>query len=71
MQLIKEQPQIANAYFLLAAAYRAEQKGNEAVAVLRQMAELFPKNPRPLFGAGSILLAQGQPAEARKEFEKA
>ena len=70
VQLIKEQPQIAEAHYLLAAAYRAVQKENEALAVLRQMAELFPKNPQPPFGAGSILLAQGQRAEARKEFER-
>jgi tetratricopeptide (TPR) repeat protein len=68
--LINEQPQLANAHYLLAAAYRAVQKENEALAVLRQMAQLFPKNPQPPFAAGSILLAQSLPAEARKEFER-
>lgn len=70
-QLIKEQPQIANAHYLLVAGYRAVQKENEAVAVFRQMAELFPEDPQPPYGAGSILLAQGHQAEARKQFEKA
>src|SRR5262245_4710649 len=70
VQLIKEQPQIAEAHYLLAAAYRAVKKENEALAVLRQMAVLFPKNPQPPFSAGSILLAQGKQAEARKEFER-
>ena len=71
VQLIKEQPQIADAYFLLVAAYRAERKADEAVAVLRQMAAVFPENSRPLYGMGVILVAQGNPAEARKQFEKA
>lgn len=71
VRLIKEQPQIANAYYLLVAAYRAVQKGDEAVAVLRQMAELFPKDPQPPYGAGVILVAQGNQADARKQFEKA
>jgi tetratricopeptide (TPR) repeat protein len=69
VRLIAEQPRIAEAHYLLAAAYRAVQKDNEAVRVLRQMAELFPTNPQPHFGTGSILLAQGQQGEARKEFE--
>jgi len=68
-QLIKEQPQIANAYFLLTAAYRAMHKEEQALAVMRQMTTQFPNDPRPRFSAGSILLALGQLAEARSEFE--
>jgi tetratricopeptide (TPR) repeat protein len=70
VQLIKEQQQIAEAHFLLAGAYRAVKKENEALAVLRQMATLFSKDPQPPFGAASILLAQGRRAEARKELER-
>jgi tetratricopeptide (TPR) repeat protein len=70
VRLIGERPQIAEAHYLLAAAYRSTQQDNEALAVLRTMADLFPKNPQPAFGAGSILLAQGQKAEARKELER-
>ena len=69
--LIKERPQIAQAHYLLASAYLAQQKRNEALAVYRQMTELFPKDPQPPFFVGNILLAQGQPAEARKAFERA
>lgn len=70
VQLIKQQPQIAEAHYLLAAAYRSAQKENEALAVFEQMGKLFPRDPRPPFGAGNILLARGQQLEARKEFEK-
>ena len=35
------------------------------------MTELFPKDPQPSSSWKSILLAQRQPAEARKAFEKA
>ena len=66
----KERPQIAQAHYLLASAYLAQQKRNDALAVYRQMTELFPKDPQPPFLVGSILWAQGQQAEARKAFEK-
>jgi len=68
--LIKERPQIAQAHYLLATAYLQQQKRDEALAVYRQMTELFPKDPQPPFLVGSILLAQGQQADARKAFEK-
>ena len=68
--LIKERPQIAQAHYLLASAYLAQQKRDDALAVYRQMTELFPKDPQPPFLVGSILLAQGQQADARKAFEK-
>jgi tetratricopeptide (TPR) repeat protein len=70
VQLVKEQPLIVEAHYLLVAAYRAVQKDAEALAVLQQMAERFPDNPQPPFAAGSILLAQGQRPQARKEFER-
>ena len=54
--LIKERPQIAQAQYLLATAYLAQQKRDEALAVYRQMTELFPKDPQPPFLVGSILL---------------
>ena len=45
----KERPQIAQAHYLLASAYLAQQKRDEALAVYRQMTELFPKDPQPPF----------------------
>jgi tetratricopeptide (TPR) repeat protein len=68
--LVKERPQIAQAHYLLASAYLAQQKRNDALAVYRQMTELFSKDPQPPFLVGSILWAQGQQAEARKAFER-
>jgi tetratricopeptide (TPR) repeat protein len=68
--LTKERPQVAPAQYLLATSYLAQQKSDQALAVYRQMTELFPKDPQPSFLAGSILLGQGQQQEARQAFEK-
>jgi tetratricopeptide (TPR) repeat protein len=68
--IVRERPQIAQAQSLLATAYLAQQKRDEALAIYRKMTELFPKDPQPPFLAGSILLAQGQQSEARKAFER-
>src|SRR5262245_20843515 len=78
----KEQPQIlscpplstmcdaAQAQYLLATAYLAQQKSDQALAVYRHMTELFPNDPQPSFLVGSVLLGQGKQADARKAFEK-
>jgi tetratricopeptide (TPR) repeat protein len=71
LPVTKERPQVAQAQYLLASAYLAQQKNDQALAVYRQMAELFPKDPQPSFLMGSVLLAQGQQDEARKAFEQA
>ena len=67
---VKERPQVAQAQYLLATAYLAQQKRRDALQVYRHMAESFPKDPQPPFLAGQILLAERRPAEARKELEK-
>ena len=46
--LTKERPQIAQAQYLLATAYLAQQKSDKALAVYRHMTELFPNDPQPL-----------------------
>src|SRR5262245_16711573 len=66
----KERPQVAQAQYLLATAYLAQQKGDQVLAVYRRMTELFPNDPRPSFLIGSVLLGQGKQADARKAFEK-
>jgi tetratricopeptide (TPR) repeat protein len=68
--LTKERPQIAQAQYILATAYLAQQKSDKALAVYRQMTELFPKDPHPSVLIGGVLLGQGQQADARKAFEK-
>jgi len=70
MPLIKERPQTAQAFNLLASAYLALQNRDLAAGVYRQMAELFPKDPQPAFMLGDVLLAQNKQPEARKAFEK-
>jgi tetratricopeptide (TPR) repeat protein len=67
--LIKDRPQSAQAHYLLASAYLALQRRDQALAVYRQMTDLFQKDPQPPFLAGSILMAQGQQPDARKAFE--
>ena len=56
MPVTKERPQIAQAHYLLASAYLAQQKSDQALAVYRQMTELFPKDPQPPFLLGRMLL---------------
>jgi tetratricopeptide (TPR) repeat protein len=68
--LTKERPQVAQAQYLLSAGYLALQKTDEALAVYRQMTELFPKDPQPPLLMASILLRQGKQSEARSAFEK-
>jgi tetratricopeptide (TPR) repeat protein len=68
--LTKEKPQLAPAQYLLASAYIAQRQLAPALAVYRQMSELFPKDPQPPFLIGTIQLAEGQVPEARKELEK-
>src|SRR5262249_43911736 len=66
----KLRPALAQAHYLLAAAYLGQQQFDAAVATYREMAELFPKDPQPPFQIGTILVGQRRPLEARKEFEK-
>jgi len=80
--MTKEQPQIlscpplstmcdaAQAQYLLATAYLALGKRDQALAVYRHLTELFPNDAQPSFLVGSVLLGQGQLADARKAFEK-
>ena len=67
--LIKERPQTAEAHYLLASAYLAQQKKDESLAVYRNMAVLFPKDPQPTFLIGKML-EPGQRQAAREAFEK-
>jgi tetratricopeptide (TPR) repeat protein len=67
--LTKERPQIAQAHYLLASAYLVQQRTDQALAVYRQMTELFTQDPQPPFITGRILLARGQQPDARKAFE--
>lgn len=67
--LIKDRPQTAQAHYLLASAYLAQQKKDEALAVYRHMTEIFPQDPRPAFLIG-MMQEPGQRVAARQAFEK-
>jgi putative PEP-CTERM system TPR-repeat lipoprotein len=67
--LLKEQPQLASAQYLLASAYLAQQQRSQALEVYRRMTELFPKDPKPSFLLGRML-GQSEATAARKAFEK-
>ena len=68
--LIKANPRLAQAQYLLASAYIAQRKTDQALAVYRQMSELFPQDPKPSLEAGKILVTLGRATEAREAFEK-
>jgi tetratricopeptide (TPR) repeat protein len=69
-ELIKERPQTAHAYYLLAASHMAQGQTAEAASTYQQMVALFPKDPQPPFLLGNVLLAQSRQTEARKAFEQ-
>src|SRR5262249_5752598 len=68
--LTRDRPQLAQAWYLLASAYAAQQNRDQALAIYRRMMELFPQDPQPSFLIGTILLVQRQLPDARKAFEK-
>ena len=68
--LVKANPRLAQAQYLLASAYIAQRKTDQALAVYRQMAELFPQDPKPSLEAGKILATLQRAPEAREAFEK-
>ena len=70
LPLVKDKPELAEAQYLLATAYQSQQQSDKASAVFRQMMDLFPKDPKPPFLLGSILVTQGRQSEAREAFEK-
>ncbi|WP_458095128.1 tetratricopeptide repeat protein [Roseomonas sp. WA12] len=46
-------------------------RGDEAVAVLRQVAEAYPGAPQPAVALGDVLRGQGRPAEAAEAYGSA
>ena len=68
--LIKANPRLAQAQYLLASAYIAQRKTDQALAVYQRMAELFPQDPDLTLEAGKILVTLRRGPEAREAFEK-
>src|SRR6266516_2920612 len=69
-QLVKQQPQLAQAHLLLASAYLMQKEADRALAVYRQMGALFPKNADVPYFSGFVLAQQNKRAEARKAYER-
>jgi len=68
-KVIKERPQLRQARLLLASAYLAQQNQDQALAIYREMQELFAQDPQPPFLVGMIQLGKGQRSYAREAFE--
>lgn len=71
LSLIKRQPDARAAYELLAYAYRALRRPDDAAAVLRGLIKSYPKDPQPQFLLAMILREQGKNAETRALLEGA
>ena len=69
--VISRQPQSAEAYSLLGAAYLSQQDAGSALEAYRRMADLLPKNPLPEHAIATILISGGKLSEAREALEKA
>ena len=69
-QVLRDRPRSAEANYLLASAYVAQQQREPAIRVYRRLTELLPQAPQPWFLMGTILAADNKPAEARNAFEK-
>jgi tetratricopeptide (TPR) repeat protein len=69
-QLLKRQPKAGPAAILLAKAYQALGRLEDALATLRQSAAAAPQSPEPPYLVGSILFQQNRIGEARTCFEE-
>lgn len=68
---VAHKPKDPQPYYLLATAYVAERNATEAIAIYKQMSELFPTLPEPRFLMGTVQLAQDNRADATASLEKA
>lgn len=71
VKVLKRQPGLLPARFLLAGAYRALKQYDDANALFRQQIQMYPKDSQSYFMFGMTLLDQGDLAGARTAFEKA
>ena len=69
--LLEKRPDLALAQGLLAEAYRAAGRLDEAAAIIQKRIEASPKNGESYVALGLILRQQGKTAEARHAFEQA
>lgn len=70
-QVLARQPRNRQAHLLLAEAYLSQRDDRDALAAYGKMAEVFPKDPEPLYRAALILSRLHRSAQARQILEKA
>ena len=69
--LIKANPRLAQAQYLLASAYIVQRKTDQALAVYPARCRSYSRRiPKPSLEAGKILVTLGRAPEAREAFEK-
>ena len=56
--------------YLLASAYLAQQRPDEALSVYKRIMEVFPQEAQPHYNSAMVLLAQRRLPEARQELER-
>jgi tetratricopeptide (TPR) repeat protein len=69
--LLKQQPNLGPAQLLLAEAYRAMERFDDAAAIMREQIRASPESPDPYFRLGLILRQQHKTEEARTAFRNA
>jgi tetratricopeptide (TPR) repeat protein len=69
--LLKKRPDLARAQVLLADAYQALGRPDDAAGIIRQQIKNAPQNPQAYLMLGLILVRQNKTEEARQAFEKA
>ena len=69
--LLKQQPNLGPAQLLLAEAYRAMERFDDAAAIMLEQIRASPESPDPYFRLGLILRQQHKTEEARTAFRNA
>jgi tetratricopeptide (TPR) repeat protein len=69
--LTQRHARLGVAYLLLARAYAMQGEPEQALAVYRKLAAVFPKDPQVPYFTGLVLAKQDHLADARQAFEKA
>jgi tetratricopeptide (TPR) repeat protein len=69
-QLIRQQPQMGEAYMMLGNAYMIQKNLDQALEVYAKASEMFPQNAQIPFVAGMVLVQKKNTVAARKLFER-
>ena len=69
--VIRQQPKLAEAHYLMGAAYLMQRKPDYAIAAFQEALQLDPEYAEAAQGLGTAYLAKGMKAEAEQAFKKA